>query len=69
MNTHDLQLEELYVPEPVCLPLHRLDFVVGILKRTGGNGGVVLVEDTSLVRGEGSSPWSLSMAVLLSMEA
>jgi hypothetical protein len=29
MKCHDLQLEELHVPEPIGLSFHRLDLVIG----------------------------------------
>jgi hypothetical protein len=35
MKGHDLQFEELHVPKPIGLPLHRLDLVVGTLQWPG----------------------------------
>lgn len=32
---HDLELEEVIIPEAVCLSFHGFDFVVGPFQRTG----------------------------------
>src|SRR5262249_53510776 len=50
MDRQDLQLEELQVPEPVRLPFHRLDLVVGPLQRTTRDHHVVVGQQPAPVR-------------------
>src|SRR5512135_3692617 len=50
VDRQDLQLEELTVPEPRGLPLHRLDLVVRPLQRTRRDHHVVVGQQTTPVR-------------------
>ena len=63
MQGEELEREELLVPEPVGLPLHGADFVVGALQRPRGDVVVVPRQDAMAVgpqgvgqRGEGADP-------------
>ena len=50
VDRQDLQLEELRVPEPIGLPLHRLDLVVRPLHRTRRDHHIVVGQQTTPVR-------------------
>ena len=53
MKGHNLELEELHISEPIRLPFHGLDLVVGSLQGTGGYGEIIVSKDAGPVCGEG----------------
>jgi hypothetical protein len=51
VGAQDFQLEELVISEPIGLPFHGLDFVVGSFQGTGGDAVVVVGQDTGSIGG------------------
>ena len=53
METQDFEFEEFLVAEAVSLTFHGLDFVIGALQGTGGNGVIIKSQDAPAKKGQG----------------
>ena len=45
MDSHNFKLEELSVPKAVCLAFHGFYFIVGSLKKTIGDGKIIIGQE------------------------